>query len=288
MEITRCSDFGRARHANKLYLDDEYLLPLSHEQRLDLYDTVGHEVLHRTRGMGSGRGDRYSGPHSEVWKEAGSGLPIKHHLLRTEIVDAISSLVRVAAVALALPVASCATTKQTTLFAVKNVSADTNNCLDVDSRQVQFACHRLHPGEMIAIAIREFTPSKKMDGSSFSKATVVVPKDVSAGDVFSLQGSTAGVFYSRGSSAFAGKKGCYGAATSGKIEVISVEEDAIEASIDVVVDMRSPLSWPGECERVRVQRTLRANWTEYDSLGAWEGKPNVGDTPFEEAHPLNN
>ncbi|MGY1408150.1 hypothetical protein ACW5EG_01000 [Luteimonas sp. A611] len=141
---------------------------------------------------------------------------------------------------------------------------------------------------MTAIAIREFTPSRKVDGSRFSKITIVLPKDVSSGDVFSLPGDTASVFYSNGSSAFAGKKGCYGAAITGSIEVLSVEVDAMEASLDVVVEMKSPLDWPGECEPVRIQRTLRANWTQYDSLGAWEGKPSVGDTPFEEAHPFND
>jgi hypothetical protein len=213
-------------------------------------------------------------------------LPFKHNLLRMETVDA-SSVVRFVPVALALLIASCATTKQTN-FAVKNVSTDAHGCLDVDSGQLQFACHRLHPGQMTVIAIREFTPSGKMDGSSFSKITVVLPKDVSAGDVFSVQGGTASVFYSRGSSAFAGKKGCYGAASSGKVEILSVGADAIDASIDVAVDMRSPLSWPGECKRVLLQRDFRATWAEYESLGAWEGKPKVDDTPFEEAHPISN
>ncbi|MGY1408151.1 MULTISPECIES: RHS repeat-associated core domain-containing protein [unclassified Luteimonas] len=53
-----------------LYLDSQYLEPLTHAQRVDLYDTIVHEVLHRTWGVTSGRGDRHSGRHSEVWKEA--------------------------------------------------------------------------------------------------------------------------------------------------------------------------------------------------------------------------
>lgn len=201
---------------------------------------------------------------------------------------AINNLGKAAAFALALFVVSCAATGQTKFLAVKGVSTNVEECLEVDSRQLQFACHRLRPGEMIAIAIREFSPSRKVDGSGFSKVTIMLPKDVSAGDVFSLPSDSASVFYSRGSSAFAGKRGCYGVATSGRIEVMSVETDAIETSVDVVVYMKSPLDWPGQCEPVRLQRTLRANWTEYDSLGAWEGKPSTGDTPFEEAHPSND
>lgn len=199
--------------------------------------------------------------------------------------DVAVILIRAAAVALIAVGTSCATATQSTSFAVLSVSAGASDCLNVESRQLPFSCHRLVHSKNNVIGIREFTPSRMEDGSRFSKITVSLPEKIVSGQEFVLPSDEASLFFSSGASSFAGKTGCYGYADSGVISILSVDMDYVEVSIDASVNTRSPLNWPGDCGRENIHRTFRADWVGYDSLGAWEGRPSASDTPFDEAHP---
>lgn len=60
-------DVGEYNSINgRMYLSSYYLQPLSGDQLVDLYDTIVHEALHKTRGPLSGLG----AAHQAVYQEA--------------------------------------------------------------------------------------------------------------------------------------------------------------------------------------------------------------------------
>jgi hypothetical protein len=54
----------------KMYLSDMYLQPLSCGLLVDLYDTIVHEALHKTRGILSGFGSAHRDVYNEAHKRA--------------------------------------------------------------------------------------------------------------------------------------------------------------------------------------------------------------------------
>lgn len=170
-------------------------------------------------------------------------------------------------------------------FFVENAVAVTSECMDVGTRELQFSCHRIQPGEGIVIGSRIYKKSWKADGASFRKLTVSLPQTVSAGDHFSLSDGLAKVFLSRGSSAFAGKRGCYGKAEFGDVEVLSISDGAVSVRVRATISMKPPLKIPKECEQPEaVNVVIQAVPAKLDELGAWEGRPGPGDSPFSEAN----
>lgn len=181
---------------------------------------------------------------------------------------------------------STASAADRSAFFVRHALAVDPGCRDADTRSLPFACHRIRTGAGIVVAVREFKRAWRADRSHFSKLTVVLPEDVRAGQTFNLASPAVRVFFSDGASAFAGKGGCYSTGASGQVSVHTVDEMSIELSIDANFSQQSPLHWPGACDApVMIRRGVKARLADVEALGAWEGRPEEGDSPFEEAHP---
>lgn len=170
-------------------------------------------------------------------------------------------------------------------FFVENASSVTDGCLDVGTRELQFSCHRIQSGAGAVVAFRLYKRSWKTDGARFRKLTVHFPANLKAGDRFSLGEGVARGFFSRGSSAFAGKRGCYGRAESGEVEVLSMTKKMIAIRVSAPIPMSSPLAFPKECTGAEdVDLVIRAVPAQLDGLGAWEGRPGADDSPYDEAN----
>ncbi len=173
-------------------------------------------------------------------------------------------------------------------FFVENAGSVTDGCLDVGTRELQFSCHRIESGVGTVVALRLYKRSWKTDGASFRKMTVYLPANLKAGDQLSLDDGVARVFFSRGSSAFAGKRGCYGRAESGEVEVLSLTRKMIAIRVSAPIPLSSPLGFPKECPGAEnVDMVIRAVPAQLAGLGAWEGRPGPTDSPFDEANPTN-
>lgn len=172
-------------------------------------------------------------------------------------------------------------------FFVENASSVTDGCLDVGTRELQFSCHRIESGGGVVVAFRLYKRSWKTDGASFRKLTVYLPANLKVGDQFSLGEGVATVFSSRGSSAFAGKRGCYGRAESGEVEVLSLTKKMIAIKVSALIPMSSPLGIAKDCTGAEaVDMVIRAVPAQLDNLGAWEGRLAPSDSPFDEANPV--
>jgi hypothetical protein len=173
-------------------------------------------------------------------------------------------------------------------FFVGNASSVTDGCLDVGTRELQFSCHRIQSGVGVVVAFRLYKRSWKTDGASFRKLTVHLPASLKAGDHLSLDEGVAQVFFSKGSSAFAGKRGCYGRAESGEVEVLSLTQKMIAVKVSAPIPMSSPLGIRKDCTGPEaVDMVIRAVPAQLDNLGAWEGRLAPSDSPFDEANPVN-
>lgn len=173
-------------------------------------------------------------------------------------------------------------------FFVENASSVTDGCLDVGTRELQFSCHRIQSGVGTVVAFRLYKRSWKTDGASFRKMTVYLPANLKAGDQVSLDDGVARVFFSRGSSAFAGKRGCYGRAESGEVEVLSLTRKMIAIRVSAPISMSSPLGFPKECAGAEaIDMVIRAFPAQFSSLRAWDGRPGANDSPFDEANIMN-
>ncbi|WP_313345656.1 hypothetical protein [Stenotrophomonas sp.] len=198
--------------------------------------------------------------------------------------DTVGSF-RVWAILAGLVISGSGAAAEKTAFFVENASSVTDGCIDVGSRELQFSCHRIEPGVGTVIAFRRYKRSWNIDGTSFRKLTVHLPQRFKPGDRFSLDDGVARVFFSRGSSAFAGKRGCYGRAESGHVEVVSRTRKAISIRVSASIPMKSPLRIPKDCTGPEVvDMVIQAAPAQLDSLDAWEGRPDPGDSPFEEAN----
>jgi hypothetical protein len=188
-----------------------------------------------------------------------------------------------------LALTGCATlgpSAQSTQFAVRFVELNAKSCLDVGSRELQFACHRMKEGSSVVIARRDFFPSRQLDGARFEKLSIVLPAAmVINGTEISIPNNDIAVFISYGSSAFAGKTGCYGFANDGSIRIIDLDAQHLRIEVNAKFNLKSPLEWKDQCGPKVVSESINALWTSLDQLSAWEGRPVQSDTPFEEAHP---
>jgi hypothetical protein len=123
----------------------------------------------------------------------------------------------------------------------------------------------------------------------YRKLTVVLPHEARSGDVLLLEAGRVRAFLSYGSSAFAGKKGCYGQAAAGEVRVAKREKGRLVLAIEADFELMSPLEWAGECEgKARLDERLSANITDIQGLDAWMGRPASGDSPFEEANVMDS
>ncbi len=171
-------------------------------------------------------------------------------------------------------------------FFLTHASSVEERCLEVDTRSLPFSCHRVSDGEQTVVAVRDFKRTWNADRSSFSKLTVVLPESPRVGQVFTIGEQGVRAFFSNGASAFAGKSGCYSTAATGEVTVDAVERHRVEVSLRATFTLASPLDWPGDCNvPVSIHRAIKAGSANITELGAWEGRPHAGDSPFVEAHP---
>lgn len=171
-------------------------------------------------------------------------------------------------------------------FVVEDAAMRDPTCLTVEPRQRLFACHQIVAGDSRVIGLRRFRSSWRTDRSTFSKLTIQLPADAKAGDRFSVPNDRVRMFHSRGSSAFAGKTGCYAVPVAGQITVVSAGDFGIEVQVDATFRSASPLQWPGECEApTTVSEHLRAKPLSLEQLDAWTGVHDPEASPFEQAHP---
>ena len=175
--------------------------------------------------------------------------------------------------------------RKTALY-VHDAVAISPQCLEVGTRELEFACHRVTPGEGIVVAEHRYSRSWNIDSSIYRKLTIRLPPVIAVGDMFQIENGQAGVFFSEGSAAFAGKRGCYGRADSGSVEVVSVRGRSIRLKVHAVVPQKSPLERRGGCEEsVVISQIIKASRRAVDELAAWEGRPSADDSPFSEANP---
>lgn len=162
-----------------------------------------------------------------------------------------------------------------------------DGCLDVTTRELQFACHRIVPGQGVVIALREYKRSRKVDGAMFKKLTVLLREWPADSATISIGSSGVKVFYSVGPAAFAGKKGCFGLATKGTVSV-TLERGVASIKVRADVPVRSPLDWKGDCDRpILIDTAFSARKADMLELDAWDGRPRQADSPFEEANIMN-
>ncbi|MEG2803914.1 hypothetical protein [Stenotrophomonas sp.] len=173
-------------------------------------------------------------------------------------------------------------------FYVDDADAVRDGCDRVATRERQFSCHRIAPGDGVVVAVREYRRSRRTDGATYSKVTVRLPADAAAGDTFALGDGQVRVFFSSGPSAFAGKKGCYGEARQGQVSVKSFHGGKMVVKVSAEIPLTSPLDWKGDCDVPKVvDATIRASLADIRFLNAWQGRPGSEDTPFEEANVMD-
>lgn len=176
---------------------------------------------------------------------------------------------------------------QSVQFFVQEAAMNGSDCLLGDSRRLLFDCHQIIPGDHKVFGIRTFYSSWRRDRSSFMKLTVELPDGLKSGDSYEIADGTAKAFRSSGPSAFAGKNGCYGAATSGTITIVSASPTLVEIQVDALFDQKSPLEWPGECDApARVSERFKTTELALKELDAWTGKADSDASPFDQAHPI--
>jgi len=137
------------------------------------------------------------------------------------------------------------------------------------------------------IALREYARSRKVDGSTFKKLTVLLRKWPVDSAAVSVGSSDVKVFYSAGPAAFAGKRGCFGVATKGTVSV-KLEKGVASIKVNAEVPVHSPLDWKGDCDQpILIDTAFPARKRNMLELDAWHGSPREGDSPFEEANIMN-
>jgi len=189
------------------------------------------------------------------------------------------------AVLCALFVPSTAVAAGKTSIYVADAVAILPQCLEVTTRELQFACHRIAPGEGVVVAEHHYHRSWNVDSATYRKLTIRLPPTVVAGDVFQIREGQASVFFSEGSAAFAGKRGCYGRAEYGSVKIVSLSEGRISVEVNASVPQKSPLDWQGDCSQPAViSQTIKAKHRLIGELSAWEGRPSAVDSPFSEAN----
>ncbi|WP_312317875.1 hypothetical protein [Stenotrophomonas sp.] len=191
----------------------------------------------------------------------------------------------VATVAVFLAPCTAVASRKTTVY-VRDAVAISPQCIEVGTRELQFACHRVTPGEGIVVAEHRYGRSWNIDSSTYRKLTIRLPAAIAVGDLLQMESGQAGVFFSEGSAAFAGKRGCYGRAQSGSVEVLAMSVNSIRLKVHAVVSQKSPLEWRGDCdESFVISQIIKASRRAVDELTAWEGRPSADDSPFSEANP---
>lgn len=170
-------------------------------------------------------------------------------------------------------------------FAVDKVAIDISGCQKVTAKEAQFACHRLGPGQGFVVAERRYWPPKQTDDDAFEKVTVYFPSKPTSGHVTDIPSDEVLVFFSSGPSSFPGKHGCYGAAKGGKVEVTDISEKRVAVTIDVSIDLKSPLGWQGECKQVRLRKDITAQTIAINELNAWDGLVAPSYDLWKESHP---
>ncbi|WP_459048364.1 hypothetical protein [Stenotrophomonas sp. PSU_St99] len=176
---------------------------------------------------------------------------------------------------------------QSVRFFVDKAAMNAPDCLRVDSRRLLFDCHQIVPGDRKVFGIRTFYSSWRRDRSSFMKLTVELPDGLKSGDSYKIADGTAKAFRSTGPSAFAGKNGCYGTASSGTITIVSSSPGRVDIQVDALFDQKSPLEWRGECDiPARVSERFRTTELAIGQLDAWTGKADPDASPFDQAHPV--
>ncbi len=194
-------------------------------------------------------------------------------------------LLMVATVAVFLAPCTAVASRKTTVY-VRDAVAISPQCLEVGTRELQFACHRVTPGDGIVVAEHRYRRSWNIDSSTYRKLTIRLPAAIAVGDILLTENGKVGVFFSEGSAAFAGKRGCYGRAESGSVEIVSITDRRIRLKVHAVVPRNSPLGWRGDCaESVVISQTIKASRRAVDELTVWQGRPSVHDSPFSEANP---
>lgn len=187
----------------------------------------------------------------------------------------------------ALLVPSTALAAKKTSIYVSDAVAISPQCLEVKvtTRELPFACHRIVPGEGVVVAEHHYHRSWNADSATYRKLTIRLPSTVIAGDVFQIKEEQASVFFSEGSAAFAGKRGCYGRAEYGSVKIVSLSEGRISVEVNASVPLKSPLDWQGDCSQAAViSQTIKAKRRLIGELNAWEGRPSAEDSPFNEAN----
>lgn len=173
-------------------------------------------------------------------------------------------------------------------FFVEDAAIRDPACLTVEPRQRLFACHQIVVGNSRVIGLRRFRSSWRTDRSTFSKLTIQLPADAKAGDRFAVSDDRVRLFHSSGSSAFAGKTGCYAVPVAGQITVVSAGDSGIELLVDATLRSASPLQWRGECDApTELSERLKASPLQMHDLNAWTGAFDPDASPFDQAHPAN-
>jgi len=174
------------------------------------------------------------------------------------------------------------------VFVVEDAAMRDPACLTVEPRQRLFACHQIVAGDSRVIGLRRFRSSWRTDRSTFSKLTIQLPADAKAGDRFAVSDDGVRLFHSNGSSAFAGKTGCYAVPVAGQITVVSAGDSGIELLVDATLRSASPLQWRGECDApTQLSERLKASPLQMHDLDAWTGSFDPDASPFDQAHPAN-
>ncbi|HDS1624243.1 hypothetical protein [Stenotrophomonas maltophilia] len=173
-------------------------------------------------------------------------------------------------------------------FVVEDAAMRDPSCLTVEPRQRLFACHQIVAGNSRVIGLRRFRSSWWTDRSTFSKLTIQLPADAKAGDRFAVSDDRVWLFHSSGSSAFAGKTGCYAVPIAGQIIVVSAGDSGIELQVDATLRSASPLQWRDQCDApIQLSERLKASPLQMQDLDAWTGAHESDASPFDQAHPAN-
>lgn len=170
-------------------------------------------------------------------------------------------------------------------FAIDHVAINTTKCQNIKAIYLQFACHRLERGRGYVVAERRYYPPKKTDDDAFEKLTVYFHSRPRPDYIINLPSEEADIFFSAGPSSFPGRYGCYGAAKAGKIEVARISEKEVTVKVDVIMDLRSPFGWKGECKQARLQKKISAHVIDFERLNAWYGLVEPNYDLWEESHP---
>jgi hypothetical protein len=170
-------------------------------------------------------------------------------------------------------------------FILRNVSIDTERCLNVPSEAVEFSCHRFQMGGYYAIAFRKYWPEKSGDDDAFEKLTILFKEKPISGEVMHLPNDQIFAFFSSGPSSFPGRHGCFGLARSGNVEILSESDGAYKVRLNIDFDLRSPLGWVDECKKSNAAMILDAKPLGFKKLNAWYGQREAGGDIWNEAHP---